>query len=122
MVTNSRVSSRRVAPRSRRALARRRGVRPYLLLALFLFVLGASCLVSHAIKGFAKEEHATYKYYTSIMVESGDTLWSIASEYHSEDVSIEDYMYEVQQLNGLTDGQLHQGAYITIPYYSAEVK
>ena len=41
----------------------------------------------------------TYKYYTSIRVSSGDTLWDIAKEYRTEEYSdISSYIAEVREI------------------------
>ncbi|MEG1847292.1 MAG: hypothetical protein RR238_02365 [Lachnospiraceae bacterium] len=60
-----------------------------------------------------------YKYFTSIMVESGDSLCSIASEhmtfhYPSSTADID----EVKHINALTEDTIHAGQYLIIPYYS----
>ena len=45
----------------------------------------------------------TYKYYTSIRVSSGDTLWDIAKEYRTEEYSdISSYIAEVREINHLS--------------------
>lgn len=48
----------------------------------------------------------TYKYYTSIRVSSGDTLWDIAKEYRTEEYSdISSYIAEVREINHLSSNQ-----------------
>lgn len=63
------------------------------------------------------------KYYTSVRVQDGDTVWSIADRY-IDDASVDkrDYVDEVCKLNNLTDGQIHSGDYIVVSYYSQDVK
>ena len=72
----------------------------------------------------SKADIASYnKYYTSIRVESGDTLWTIADEYIADfNLAKEDYIREICQLNHISEDDIHAGAYIIIPYYSQEVK
>lgn len=60
----------------------------------------------------------TYKYYTSIRVSSGDTLWDIAKEYSD----ISSYIAEVREINHLSSNQITDGMYLCIPYYSEEYK
>lgn len=70
---------------------------------------------------FAKEESAAecYKYYTSIEIESGDTLWSIACEYANEDfTTVQDYIDELKFMNNMTSDQIIEGHYLTVAYYS----
>ena len=64
-----------------------------------------------------------YKYYTSIRIEKGDTLWSIAAEYGDEHFeSGQDFLHEVIQINHLLDFDIRQGDYLIIPYYSSEFR
>ena len=54
----------------------------------------------------------TYKYYTSIRVSSGDTLWDIAKEYRTEEYSdISSYIAEVREINHLSSNQITDGMY-----------
>ncbi|WP_418373698.1 LysM peptidoglycan-binding domain-containing protein, partial [Agathobacter sp.] len=63
------------------------------------------------------------KYYTSIQVEDGDTLWSIADKYIGENsVDKESYVNDICRMNNLTDGQIHSGEYIIVAYYSHDIK
>ena len=65
----------------------------------------------------------TFKYYKTVTVESGDTLWDIAVEnITSEYDSIDEYISEVSFINGLTSTQIRAGRSLTVPYYSAEFK
>ena len=76
------------------------------------------------IRAAAAEPKApTYKYYTSIRVYSGDTLWDIAKEYRTEEYSdISSYIAEVREINHLSSNQITDGMYLCIPYYSEEYK
>lgn len=72
-------------------------------------------------KSKASDKQTTFKYYTSIKVEQGDTLWSIAKEHMgTEYASIQHYIDEVKQLNKLRVDDIHSGQYLMIPYYSSE--
>lgn len=63
------------------------------------------------------------KYYTSVRVEDGDTVWSIADRYITDSqVSKRDYVDEVCRLNSLTDGNVRSGDYIVVAYYSQNIK
>ena len=61
------------------------------------------------------------KYYKSIEIDENDTLWSIAKEY-APDSDIENYIAEVEEMNGIDGNQIHTGDYIIVPYYSSDVK
>ncbi len=95
------------------------------LLVTALFIV-AAILIGSSISGLAETKSGdkiySYKYYTSIVVEKGDTLWDIASEYMTPEYStIEDYILEVRSLNHLTGDGIHAGEHLTIPYYSNEI-
>ena len=68
----------------------------------------------------AKEKSSpkTYKYYTSIYIEKGDTLWSIAEQYAYEGISTTDYISELKKINNLKDETIYAGCYQLISYYS----
>ena len=92
------------------------------LLLVSLGVLFGSSL-SAAAKSNAANSRTAFKYYTSIQVEAGDSLWSIAEEYASPEYDTrESYMKEVAALNGLSDMTIHAGEYLTVPYYSYDYK
>lgn len=56
------------------------------------------------------------KYYTSISVESGDTLWDIAKEHRPEGCSINSYINEIIELNHMNSSTLYAGQHIIIYY------
>lgn len=71
-----------------------------------------------------KRDVPTYKYYTSITVDQGDTLWGLADEYMSDEYdNVYEYMDEIVSINHLTSADsLKAGSTICIPYYSTEYK
>lgn len=74
---------------------------------------------------FAKDSNqpVAYKYYTSIEVTSGDTLWSIANKYADEEyVSVQEYIEDLKYMNNMTSDTIIEGHYLTIAYYSNEYK
>ena len=59
------------------------------------------------------------KLVTSVEVKQGDTLWSIASRYISDeydDMNI--YIEEIKSSNGMAADTIHAGNYIIVPYYT----
>lgn len=59
------------------------------------------------------------KYYTSIMIETGDTLWTIATKYMGGHYESEaDYVEEVMRMNALKDDTIYAGQHLVIPYYA----
>ena len=80
---------------------------------ILLFVVSAAIILVLAIAGGsfisraqAPGETVYYKYFTSIRIESGDSLWTLADTY----------------ANHLLDENINAGDYLIIPYYSAEFK
>lgn len=68
-------------------------------------------------------EGARYKYYTSVYVEQGDSLWSIAEEHWTKEYSdICVYIQEIKQLNQITSDTIQSGTYLCIPYYSGQLQ
>ncbi len=70
-----------------------------------------------------EEQEDLYKYYTTIHVQAGDTLWDIAGRYtDGSDVSQKDYIAEIRQVNGLKGDTVYAGQALTVIYYSPEYK
>lgn len=68
----------------------------------------------------AAPAETTNKYYTSVQIEAGDTLWGIANEYITDDYTdMNVYIEEVCAINHITKDEIHAGQYIVIPYYAA---
>ena len=60
--------------------------------------------------------------YTEVRVDRGDTLWSIADRYMTEEyTSRKSYVREVQKLNNI-GCDVRYGQRILVPYYSEDVK
>lgn len=58
------------------------------------------------------------KMVTSITIEKDDTLWSIASDYITNECgSMNHYIEEIKDCNGLTSDTIHEGQHLIIPYY-----
>ena len=69
-----------------------------------------------------EDEVIYYKYYTSIEIQPGDTLWDLADEYLENYESKEVYIKEVSQLNSIKNGKIISGQNLIMPYYSTEYK
>ena len=109
--------------RKREAVVRRQ--RGLLAIAIIL-VVALGILLGSSINALASSEKdiSSYnKYYVSIRVESGDTLWTIADEYvEGFNLSKSDYIAEVCQINSISEDNIHAGDYIVVPYYSQDLK
>lgn len=80
-------------------------------------LLGCNFADAHGSTDEAPVEH---RYYKSIEIQSGDTLWGIAEKYmNDKDGSIIEYIDEVKEINGLKSDDIQDSQYLTIAYYDA---
>ena len=98
-----------------------------ILLALITTIVVLLCVLigsSIAASGQSKAaQNTSYKYYTSVEIEKGDTIWNIAEEYMTPEYgSIQGYVEEIKSVNNLGDDDIHSGQYLMIPYFSSERK
>ncbi len=87
----------------------------FLLTAVFFFIFKTPVQ--------AKEEGETYfKYYDTIRVEKGDSLWSYAKLYsEGSGMSTDAFIDEICSINHISrHAVLRSGTTITVPYYSTE--
>lgn len=102
-------------------LFRRQCILVILTVVLVLFLT----ISYHAIvsKATSANEEVSYKYYKSIEISTGDSLWSIAETYAGEEyASAQNYIDEVKLINHMSDDSLTAGQYLIVPYYSTEFK
>lgn len=85
------------------------------ILVAFTSIYGI-LIVNAADTDTAKTEPV--KYYTSITIESGDTLWEIADEYRPTGCSTVSYVNEIKQLNHMGTDTLYAGQNIIVYYMS----
>lgn len=91
-------------------------------IAAFIIVSGL-CVTLVDAHGNSKEESVPHKYYKSIEIVSGDTLWDIAAEYISDDyASIDDYINELKAINHLDSDNIQESQYLTVAYYDTEFR
>ena len=119
---NERRSERRI--RINR-MKRRRELRKHILTLALTFVLVITCsMMFFTVKTKAqnRDEAIYYKYYKSITVNRGDSLWTYAAEYADEDHydSYQNYIDEVLQMNSLSSEDITTGQHLVVPYYSVE--
>lgn len=106
--------------RSRRVAARNQRV-AFIFIVFVIMAVITVFVLSGSIQAQAASAENSYKYYTSVQVQSGDTLWDIANAYMTaEYTSVNQYMEEVCTINHITADDIHAGQYLTIPYYSSE--
>ncbi len=107
---------------------RQREVRNHILIFAFTICLIIGMVISyHSFISRAETEayadNLSFKYYTEIEVEYGDSLWSIAGKYVDGhyNTSLE-YIKEVKSINHLHSDVIKEGQKLIVPYYSNEFK
>lgn len=95
-------------------------VLPVLVYSIILIMLikGASALGSSLKTTYPDvSEYGRTREYVSYEVKSGDTIWSIASEFYSEEYAdVKAYVLDIESYNGYTD-KIVSGTTITVPVY-----
>lgn len=116
---NTNISERRI--RNNR-IRRQRQLRKHMILTIAticiicILAVTAGCFLS---KAKTEQEEASYKYYKSIQIEEGDTLWGLAEEnMNGQYKSTSAYVREVMTMNAMADDMLIAGEYLVVPYYS----
>ena len=86
------------------------------LITLFLSFICGSVIVKAGNDRAASNERL---YYTSIVVNEGDTLWDIAQEYMTEEYDTAHvYIKEVMESNHLESTGIIEGQMLILPYYA----
>ena len=121
-IYNPKLSARANESMRRRQEELRRQKRIITFAAIIL--ISVIAILCSSIKAFTKSENEMgniTKMYTSIRVEAGDTLWDIAERYNiCSDLSREQYIEELKNINHLSDDEIHSGEYLVVSYYEIE--
>ncbi|MBR6019600.1 MAG: LysM peptidoglycan-binding domain-containing protein [Lachnospiraceae bacterium] len=103
-----------------RAKARRRKrlCRRLLTFAMTLVFIWLVCLAGTKAFGRAKGSTERTKVLTSVYVENGDSLWSIAEKYYTPECGdMKDYVREIKRTNGLNSDTILYGYTLLVPYF-----
>lgn len=94
------------------------------MMTLLIIVIGS--IIFGSMFSSAKEQTddtIQYKYYKSIVIESGESLWSIAQEYCTDDYKdTQAYVNELKELNALSSETIHEGQHLLVAYYDTEYR
>ena len=98
-------------------MKRRRGLRSVICMILALFIIFGGVIVhNNEISAYSPVRE---KIFTSVSVHSGDSLWSIASEYCEDAEDIPNYLEELKQMNSMVNERsLKAGCRLTVYYYN----
>lgn len=95
----------------------------FLILSVFMIAVITVMFCSFSTQASEQAHQVSYKYFQSIEIQKGDTLWSIAAHYADEHYAdLTEYVAEVKTLNGLSTEKIQTGNYLMIPYYATEFK
>lgn len=118
---DTRLSERRIINnRIRRTRQLRRNIIMYLI--TIVAAIGSSLIFFGFRAKAQSSDEVMYKYYKSVVVGNGDTLWNYANEYGrtGQYDSNRDYIKEVMCVNALSSDRIMAGQYLILPYYSSE--
>lgn len=107
---------------------RKKQVRKNIMLLILTTIVLSSLLVFFAsmsiqASDMEHQQQVSYKYFKSIYISQGDTLWSIAEANMDEHYSnTSEYINEVKRMNSLTSDHIVCGSYLVVPYFSTEYK
>ena len=95
------------------------------VLCMAIVILIAVCLFT-AVSGLRTVNATapdTYKYYTHLTVEEGDSLWDIAGRYMGHEYkSRAAYIKEVRSINHLESSRIYAGSVLVVPYFDTAKK
>ena len=109
----------------RREKQLRRRIITFCVSASLIIFLALILSFSFRSDASSSQEHKQYRYYTSVSVVSGDSIYSIAEEYmdnlHYRDV--DELVYDIASINRIsTKADLTAGTSIFVPYYDDNIK
>jgi len=118
MRDNKTYSKRRVVSRRRRAA----GVRRLYVAAAAVLALILILSLKLTTKDTVADEQPVPMTYVSVQVRAGDTIWSIAEEWQTDEwKDTRAYVEEIKTVNGLSGDTIHAGNYLVIPYYDHDL-
>lgn len=79
------------------------------LCVLFIIYITSSVTGSYDAEGLTEETYAC------VFVESGDTLWDIASQYCDDDTDVRDMVRIIRDVNSLTGSNIRSGQVLLVP-------
>ena len=121
MIKEENYYTRAIMKRRARQKQVRRNISLLAVLSIFIILFSVFLFASISTQASDKDHIPSYKYFKSIQISSGDTLWSIAEENmdtHYKHTA--DYVAEVKRMNSLDTDQIVAGSYLIVPYYSTE--
>jgi len=57
--------------------------------------------------------------YVNVQIFDGDSLWSIAAAHPHDGISMQNYIQEIKDINGIKSDRIHAGRHLIVPIYQA---
>ena len=116
---------RSINNRIRRERQLRRRVTTFIVITAVVLSLTLFLSYSFLSDASSDNEHVQYRYYNTVTVTSGDSIWSIASEnidrMHYR--TVDEYVNDIASVNRISpNARLKAGTNLIVPYYSDELK
>lgn len=92
-------------------------------LSIMVFIVVLFCTTLSVYAAYINQETdevtSQHKYVKSILIESGDTLWSIAERFADKEhySNYFEYMNEVKRINNMRTDRIKAGNHLMIVYY-----
>ncbi|MDE7478693.1 MAG: LysM peptidoglycan-binding domain-containing protein [Lachnospiraceae bacterium] len=120
-MSNTSYITKSIINRQKRQIQVRRNILTLILSILTIVIVSISFL-SFSTKANDMEHERSYKYYKSIEISKGDTLWSIANDNFDSAhyKNTREFVKEIKKMNALTSDDIVAGNHIIVPYYSSE--
>jgi len=93
----------------------------FTLVCLILFSFSIIFFANQLTNVHAEEKYVPKKtrYFTSIQIQQGENLWEIANRFSKgSGLTVQSYVDELIQMNGLRSETIHAGEYLTVVYFS----
>ena len=97
--------------------------KPGILWVLIVFIMVLSIVLILAVRTAAGTERSGQEsyYYTSVCIQHGDTLWSIAEKYSKKTgIPVREYLEKLKKMNGISGDKIQAGSYLTVAYTHQE--
>ena len=85
-------------------------------ISISIFIILLICLSSAAVFGGTKKD-THKKYYETVTVNKGETIWSVASKFNDKNLDLSEYVQEIMDFNGIKTSFILAGEKIVVPIY-----
>lgn len=104
---------------SRRKISAKKQKPTFISVSIIILVICCMGICLFKTDSVASSHINREKCYKSIKIQAGDSIWNIAMENYTNDwESLESYIEEIKEFNGLKGEEINYDNYISIPYYT----